>query len=75
MSLSRFSSTSSFGRPLAVTLQVDELVGAKPEFYDEDTFKRFLELDKNRAVRSGRSYLLLLVEGTEILSLSEGGDE
>ena len=47
----------------------------KPQFYDEETFQRFLELDNNRAVRSGRSFLLLLVEGKDTVSLSESHDE
>ena len=47
---------------------------AKPAIYNEETFQFFLELDKKRAVRSGRSFLLLLVEGKETESLSEGSD-
>ena len=46
-----------------------------PQVYDAETFQFFLELDKKRAVRSGRSFLLLLVEGKEAESLSEGCDQ
>ena len=44
----------------------------KRSVYDEDTFRHFLALDKNRTERSGRPFLLLLVDVGKLSGSRDG---